>query len=137
MNSLSLGISIPNTVCAEWSDIDTALTAKDAQILFSLERFFFSVAFQRWVKEGHSKFATDSATVALQDESLEAQNGPESDGNNLSSAGNHVSDQGQFAFPTEARERQKAREKRAKETGDSQRQEAKEIRRKSLRRLRG
>ena len=83
MNSLSLGISIPNTVCSEWSDIDTALTAKDAQILFSLERFFSSVAFQRWIKEGHAKFATDSATAALQDESSEAQNGPESDGNNL------------------------------------------------------
>ena len=106
MNSLSLGISIPNTVCSEWSDIDTALTAKDAQILFSLERFFFSVAFQRWVKEGHSKFATDSATAALQDESSEAQNGPESDGNNLLLADNHVSDHKQLAFPTEARERQ-------------------------------
>ena len=93
------------------------MTAKDAQRLFSLERFFFSVAFQRWVKEGHSKFATDSATAALQDESLEAQNGPESDGSNLLLADNHVSDHKQFAFPTEARERQKAREKRAKETG--------------------
>ena len=111
MNSLSLGISIPNTVCSEWSDIDTALTAKDAQRPFSLERFFFSVAFQRWVKEGHSKFATDSATAALQDESSEAQNGPESDGNNLLLADNHVSDNKQLAFPTEARERQKAREK--------------------------
>ena len=88
----------------------------------------FSVAFQRWVEEGHSKFATDSATAALQDESSEAQNGPESDRNNLLLADNHVSDNKQFAFPTEARERQKAREKRAKETGDSQRQEAKEIR---------
>ena len=117
MNSLSLGISIPNTVCSEWSDIDTALTAKDAQRLFSLERFFFSVAFQRWIKEGHSQFATDSATAALQDESSEAQNGPESDGNHLLVADNHVSDHKQFAFPAEARERQKAREKRAKETG--------------------
>ena len=81
MNSLSLGISIPNTVCSEWSDIDTALTAKDAQRLFSLERYFFSVAFQRWVKEGQSKFATDFASAALQEESSEAQNGPEPDGN--------------------------------------------------------
>ena len=117
MHSLSLGVSIPNTVCAEWSDMDTALTAKDAQRLFSLERFFFPVAFQRWVKEGHSKFATDSASAALQDESSEAQNGPESDGNNLVSIDNHVSNNRQIAYPTEARERQKAREKRAKETG--------------------
>ena len=117
MNNLSLGISIPSTVCSEWSDIGTALTAKDAQILFSLERFFFSVAFQRWVKEGHSKFATDSASAALQDESSEAQNGPESDGNNLLLVDNHVSDDKQIAFPTEALERQKAPEKRAKETG--------------------
>ena len=117
MNSLSLKEQIPNTVCAEWSDIDTALTAKDAQRLFSLERFFFSVAFQRWVKEGHSKFATDSASAALQDESSEAQNGPESDGNNLLPADNHVSNDKQIAYPTEARERQQAREKRAKETG--------------------
>ena len=48
---------------------------------------------------------------------MEAQNGPESDGNNLLLADNHVSDHKQFAFPIEARERQKAREKRAKETG--------------------
>ena len=34
MNSLSLGISIPNTICSEWTDLDTALTAKDAQIFF-------------------------------------------------------------------------------------------------------
>ena len=117
MNSLSLGISVPNTVCSEWSDLDTALTAKDTQILFSLERFFSSVAFQRWVKEGHSKFVTDSASAALQDESSEAQNGPESDGNDHLLIDNHVSDDKQIAFPTEARERQKAREKRAKETG--------------------
>ena len=106
MNSLSLGISISNTVCAEWSDIDTALTAKDAQRLFSLARFFFSVAFQCWVKEGHSKFATDSAPAALQDESSEAQKGPESDGNNLLPADNRVSNDKQIAYPTEARERQ-------------------------------
>ena len=123
MNSLSLGISIPNTTCSEWTDLDTALTAKDAQRLFSLERYFYSIAFQRWVKEGHSKFATDSASPALRDESTEAQNEPESDGNNFSSndnftpAGNHVSKDKQVAYPTEARERQKAREKRAKETG--------------------
>ena len=117
MNSLSLGISIPNTACSEWSDIDTALTAKDAQRVFSLERSFFSVAFQRWVKERLSKFATDSASAALQDGSWEAQNGPEPDGNNLLLADNHVSDNKQIAFPTEARERHKAREKRAKETG--------------------
>ena len=116
MKSLSLGISLPSTVCTEWSDIDTALAAKDAQIFFSLERFFYPVAFQRWVKEGNSKFATDSASAALQDESLGAQNGPESDGNNLLPAGNHVSNGKQIAYPTEARERQKAREKRAKET---------------------
>ena len=83
MNSLSLGISIPNTICSEWTDLDTALTAKDAQRLFSLERYFYSIAFQRWVKESHSKFATDSASPALRDESTEAQNEPESDGNNL------------------------------------------------------
>ena len=99
MKSLSMGISIPNTVCSEWSDIDTALTAKDAQRLFSLERFFFSVASQRWVKEGHSKFATDSATAALQDEPSEAKNGPESDGNNLSLADSHVSDDKKSRFP--------------------------------------
>ena len=93
------------------------MTAKDAQRLVSLERFFSSVAFQRWVKEGHSKFATDSATAALQDGSSEAQNGPESDGNHLLLADNHISDNKQFAFPTEARERQQVREKRAKETG--------------------
>ena len=116
MNSLSLGISIPNTVCTEWSDIDTALTAKDAQILFSLQRNSYSVAFQRRVKEGHSKFATESASAALQDEYSEAQNGPESDGNNLLSIDNHVSKDRQIAYPTEARERQEAREKRAKET---------------------
>ena len=104
-------------MCTEWSDIDTALTAKDAQISFSPERFFYSVAFQCCVKEGHSKFATDSASAALQDESLEAQNGPEPDGNNLLPADNHVSNDKQIAYPTEARERQKAREKRAKETG--------------------
>ena len=111
------------------------MTAKDAQvlqILFSLERFFFSVAFQRWVKEGHSKFATDSASAALQDEFSEAQNGPESDGNNLLPADNHVSNDKQTAYPTEARESQKAREKRAKETGDSQPTQAKEVRWKSL-----
>ena len=96
MNSLSLGIPIPTTVCAEWSDIDTALTAKDAQILFSLERLFFTVAFQRCVKEGHSKFATDSASAALQDESSEAQNRPESDGDNPSPADNHVSNDKQM-----------------------------------------
>ena len=123
MNSLSLGISIPNTICSEWTDLDTALTAKDAQRLFSLERYFYSIAFQRWVKESHSKFATDSASPALRDESTEAQNEPESDGNNFSSsdnftpADNHVSKDKQVAYPTEARERQKAREKRAKETG--------------------
>ena len=123
MNSLSLGISIPNTICSEWTDLDTALTAKDAQRLFSLERYFYSIAFQRWVKESHSKFATDSASPALHDESTEAQNEPESDGNNFSSkddltpADNHVSKDKQVAYPTEARERQKAREKRAKETG--------------------
>ena len=44
MNSLSLGISIPNTICSEWTDLDTALTAKDAQrllsgALFLLNRF--------------------------------------------------------------------------------------------------
>ena len=48
---------------------------------------------------------------------MEAQNGPETDGNNLLLADHHVSDDKQIAFPTEARERQKAREKRAKETG--------------------
>ena len=128
LNSLSLGISSPNTVCAEWSDIDTALTAKDAQRLFSLERLFFSVAFQRWVKEGRTKFATDSASAALQDESSEAQNGPESDGNNLLPADNHVSNDKQTAYPTEARGLQKARKKRAKETGDSQRTQAQEVR---------
>ena len=117
MYSLSLGVSIPNTVCAGWSDIDTALTAKDAQRLFSLERFLFPVAFQRWVQEGHPKFATDSASAALQDESSEAQNGPESDGNYLSPADSHVSNDKQIAYPTEAQERHGAREKRAKETG--------------------
>ena len=75
----------------------------------------FSVAFQRWVEEGHSKFATDSASAALQDESLEAQDGPESDGNGLLLADNHVSDDKQIAFPTEALERQKARGTRAKQ----------------------
>ena len=109
MNSLSLGIPIPSTVCAEWSDIDAALTPKDAQRLFSLERFLFSVAFQRWVKEGHSKFATDSASAALQDESLEAQNGPELDGNDLLPADNHVSEDKRIAYPTEARERRPVR----------------------------
>ena len=82
MNSLSLGISIPSTICSEWTDLDTALTAKDAQRLFSLERYFYSIAFQRWIKDSHSKFATDSASPALHDESTEAQNEPESDGNN-------------------------------------------------------
>ena len=91
VNTLSLGVSIPNTACTEWPGIDTALTAKDAQIFFSPERYFYSVAFQRWIKEGHSKFATDSASAALQDESSEAQQGPESDGNNLLLADNHVS----------------------------------------------
>ena len=110
MNSLSLGIPIPNTVCAEWSDIDTALTAKDAQRLF-LWSDFSPVAFQRWVKEGHSKFATDSATAALQDESLEAHNGRFRWEYLFLLADNHVSDHKQFVFPTEARERQKAREK--------------------------
>ena len=51
MNSLSLGISIPSKLCTEWSENDTVLTAKDAQRLFALERYFFSTAFQRWVRE--------------------------------------------------------------------------------------
>ena len=42
MNSLSLGISIPNAICSEWTDLDTALTAKDAQRLFSGALFLFN-----------------------------------------------------------------------------------------------
>ena len=105
MNSLSLGISIPNTVSTEWSDIDTVLTAKNAQRLFSLGRYVYSVAFQRWVEEGHSKFATDSASATLQDESPEAHTGPEPDGNNFLPTDNHVIKDKQIAYPTEARER--------------------------------
>ena len=56
------------------------LTAKDAQRLFALGRYFFTVAFHRWVKENQVEFTTDSASATLQDESSEAQNGPESDG---------------------------------------------------------
>ena len=82
-----------------------------------MERYFFSTAFRRWVKENQVEFTTDSASATLQDESSEAQNGPESDGNLPIQTDNHVGDEGQVAYPTEARERQKAREKRAKEKG--------------------
>ena len=131
MNSLSLRISIPNTVCSEWSDIDTALTAKDAQRLFSLERFFFSVAFQRWVEEGHSKCATDSATATLQDESSEAQNRQESDVMSVT-INNSLSRLKLGNDKRPARNEPKKQVYRC----DSQHQEAKEIRRKSCRLLR-
>ena len=104
-------------MCTEWSENDTALTAKDAQRLFALERYFFSTAFQRWVKENQAAFSIDSASATLQDESSEAQNGPESDWDQTTHTDNPVSGEKQVAYPTEARERQKAREKRAKETG--------------------
>ena len=54
MNSLSLGISIPNTVCTEWSDIDTALTAKDAQRLSLWSDYFIQSPFNAGSKDRSS-----------------------------------------------------------------------------------
>ena len=40
-----LGISIPNTICSEWTDLDTAFTAKDAQRPFLSGALFLSNRF--------------------------------------------------------------------------------------------
>ena len=109
MNVLSSGITLKDQVCSHWSDGDSPLTAKDAQRLLAMERQFFAIACSRWCHQLTS--SQDSGTCTLQpgpseDEPLEAQRGPESVGNT------------EKAYPTDARERQKKREKLAKERGE-------------------
>ena len=89
VTSLSLGVSVPNTVCTEWSENDSfgRKTLRGSSLWSDI---FYPVEIQRWVRQGHSEFATDSASAALQNESSEAQNGPEPDGNDLTTIHNHV-----------------------------------------------
>ena len=115
MNVLSSGLSLQDSMCKKWSDGDSPLTAKDAQRLQSLERHFFTIAAKRWCSHLTCKEATssnlDSGACTLQidpseDVPLEAQHGPES------------VREPEKAYPTDARERQKKREKLAKERGE-------------------
>ena len=115
MNVLSSGLSLQDSMCKKWSDGDSPLTAKDAQRLQSLERHFFTIAAKRWCSHLTCNEATssnlDSGACTLQidpseDVPLEAQHGPES------------VREPEKAYPTDARERQKKREKLAKERGE-------------------
>ena len=118
MNVLSLGFAITEQVCAHWVSGDTPLGAKDAQRLYSLERFFFAIAYQRFGLVINQTDVPDSGTTTLQgdssdDDLLEARHGPES------VRVTHPGSLKEIAYPTEARERQKKREKKAKEKGET------------------
>ena len=115
LNILSLGITLQDQVCKKWSAGDSPLAAKDAQRLLSFERHFFAIAYKRWFSHLNSNNSEglndDSGTCTLQadpseDEPLEAQRGPESERDT------------EKAYPTDARERQKKKEKLAKERGE-------------------
>ena len=117
MNSFSLGISIPNTFCTEWSDIDTALTAKNAQRPFSLLGDMF---IQPLFNAGSKKATQSLPQTLLQLPSKTSLRRRITDQSQMGTTFYQLTTMSvktQIAYPTEARERQKAREKRAKETG--------------------
>lgn len=113
LNVLDIGLQLTNHMCNNWSVGDTVLDIHDSHRLYYLERQFFMVAFQRWVRDRQ-----DSVSTLLEDwEDLqEAQCGPESDGTGTV-VGTQADTVIKTAYPTEARERQKVKEKERKAKG--------------------
>ena len=106
LNVLDMGLHLSNHMCNNWTLGDTVIDVQDFHRLNHLERQFFTIAFQRWIKDRR-----DSVSTLLEDrEALEeAQCGPESDGTGTV-VGTQADTVSKLAYPTDARERQKIKE---------------------------